>query len=162
MISFIRNLVGVKTDRAVQASVEALVRWDPQAATEAELRTMEQHLDDLGLQVAQARATYEREKKEAATRVRLQKGELGLDIRAGIHTGEVELVANRVEGIAVHIGARVAAEAKPCELLVSSIVRDLAAGSSIEFEDRGVRTLKGVPGDWQLFAARLSDRAGLR
>jgi flagellar biosynthesis chaperone FliJ len=65
MISFIRNLVGVKTDRAVQASVEALVRWDPQAATEAELRTMEQHLDDLGLQVAQARASYEREKKEA-------------------------------------------------------------------------------------------------
>ena len=74
----------------------------------------------------------------------------------------MEFVANKVEGIAVHIGARVAAEAKPCELLVSSIVRDLAAGSSIEFEDRGVRTLKGVPGDWQLFAARLSDRAGLR
>lgn len=89
-------------------------------------------------------------------------GELGLDIRAGIHTGEVELVGGKVEGIAVHIGARVAAEARPCELLVSSIVRDLAAGSSIEFEDRGVRTLKGVPGDWQLFSARLSDRAGLR
>jgi hypothetical protein len=65
MIPFIRNLVGVKTDRAVQAGVEALVRWDPQAATEAELRTMEQHLDDLGLQVAHARASYEREKKEA-------------------------------------------------------------------------------------------------
>src|SRR3954452_24913250 len=65
MISFIRNLVGVKTDRAVQASVEALVRWDPKAATEAELRTMEQHLDDLGLQVAQARATYDRERGEA-------------------------------------------------------------------------------------------------
>jgi class 3 adenylate cyclase len=89
-------------------------------------------------------------------------GELGLDIRAGIHTGEVELIGGRVEGIAVHIGARIAAEARPCELLVSSIVRDLAAGSSIEFEDRGVRQLKGVPGDWQLFAARLSDRAGIR
>ena len=88
--------------------------------------------------------------------------ELGLDIRAGIHTGEVELVGGRIEGIAVHIGARIAAEARPCELLVSSIVRDLAAGSSIEFEDRGVRKLKGVPGDWQLFAARLSDRAGIR
>jgi len=88
--------------------------------------------------------------------------ELGLDIRAGIHTGEVELVGGRVEGIAVHIGARVAAEARPCELLVSSIVKDLAAGSSIEFEDRGVRQLKGVPGDWHLFAARLSDRAGIR
>jgi class 3 adenylate cyclase len=87
-------------------------------------------------------------------------GELGLDIRAGVHTGEVELVGGRVEGIAVHIGARIAAEARPCELLVSSVVRDLAAGSSIDFEDRGVRQLKGVPGEWQLFAARLSDRAG--
>ena len=89
-------------------------------------------------------------------------GELGLDIRAGVHTGEVELVGGRVEGIAVHIGARIAAEAQPCELLVSSVVRDLAAGSSIEFEDRGVRELKGVPGEWQLFAARLSERAGIR
>jgi class 3 adenylate cyclase len=85
-------------------------------------------------------------------------GDLGLDIRAGIHTGEVELVGGRVEGIAVHIGARVAAEAKPCEVLVSSVVRDLAAGSGIDFEDRGNHGLKGVPGDWNLFAARLSDR----
>jgi class 3 adenylate cyclase len=86
-------------------------------------------------------------------------GELGLDLRAGIHTGEVELVGSRMEGIAVHIGARIAAEAGPCEVLVSSIVRDLAAGSGIEFEDRGEHALKGVPGDWHLFAARLSDRA---
>jgi class 3 adenylate cyclase len=85
--------------------------------------------------------------------------ELGLDIRAGVHTGEVEMLDGKVEGIAVHIGARITAEARPCEVLVSSIVRDLAAGSSIEFEDRGVRQLKGVPGEWQLFAARLSDRA---
>jgi class 3 adenylate cyclase len=85
--------------------------------------------------------------------------ELGLDIRAGIHTGEVEVIGGRVEGIAVHIGARIAAEAKPCEVLVSSIVRDLAAGSGIDFEDRGEHDLKGVPGDWHLFAARLSDRA---
>jgi class 3 adenylate cyclase len=88
--------------------------------------------------------------------------ELGLDIRAGVHTGEVELVGDRVEGIAVHTGARIAAEARACELLVSGIVRDLAAGSGIEFEDRGVRQLKGVPGEWQLFAARLSERAGIR
>ena len=86
-------------------------------------------------------------------------GDLGLDIRAGIHTGEVEVVGGRVEGIAVHIGARIAAEARPCEVLVSSIVRDLAAGSGIDFEDRGDHALKGVPGDWRLFAARLSDRA---
>ena len=76
-----------------------------------------------------------------------------------MHTGEVELVGGKVEGIAVHIGARIAAEARPHEVLVSSIVRDLAAGSSIEFEDRGVHALKGVPGEWQLFAARLRERA---
>lgn len=65
MFNFIRNLVGVKTDQAVQGAMEALVRWDPKAATEAELRTMEQHLDDLGRQVAEARASYNKEKKEA-------------------------------------------------------------------------------------------------
>jgi chromosome segregation ATPase len=65
MLAFLRNLVGVKADKAVQAGVEALVRWDPQSASEAELRTMEQHLDDLGRQVAAARQSYERERKEA-------------------------------------------------------------------------------------------------
>jgi class 3 adenylate cyclase len=85
--------------------------------------------------------------------------DLGLEIRAGIHTGEVELVGGRVEGIAVHIGARIAGEAQPCEVLVSSIVRDLAAGSGIGFEERGTHTLKGVPGEWRLFAARIGDRA---
>lgn len=65
MISFMRNLVGVKTDQAVQSAVETLVRWDPKSATEAELRTMEEHLDKLGLQVAQARAAYNKEQKEA-------------------------------------------------------------------------------------------------
>ena len=88
-------------------------------------------------------------------------GELGLDIRAGIHTGEVDLVAGKVEGIAVHTGARIAAEAGGCEVLVSSIVRDLAAGSGIDFEDRGVKQLKGVPDEWHLYAARLSERARL-
>ena len=85
--------------------------------------------------------------------------DLGLEIRAGIHTGEVELIDNRVEGIAVHIGARVAAEARACEVLVSSIVRDLAAGSGVDFEDRGEHELRGVPGKHRLFAARLGDRA---
>jgi DNA repair exonuclease SbcCD ATPase subunit len=65
MFSFIRNLLGVKADHAVQSGVEALVRWDPESATEAELRTMEQHLDALGRQVAEARVAYNREKKEA-------------------------------------------------------------------------------------------------
>ncbi|QSA97264.1 hypothetical protein [Methylococcus sp. EFPC2] len=65
MFNFVRNLIGVKADHAVQAGIEALVRWDPKGATEAELRTMEQHLDELGLEVAEARAGYDREKKEA-------------------------------------------------------------------------------------------------
>jgi chromosome segregation ATPase len=65
MLQFMRNLVGVKTDKAVQAGVEALVRWDPQSASEAELRTMEQHLDELGQQVAQARQSYDKEVREA-------------------------------------------------------------------------------------------------
>jgi chromosome segregation ATPase len=65
MLTFISNLIGVKADKAMQAGVEALVRWDPQSASEAELRTMEQHLDDLGRQVATARQSYEREQKEA-------------------------------------------------------------------------------------------------
>jgi class 3 adenylate cyclase len=64
-----------------------------------------------------------------------------------------------VGGIAVHTGARVSSKAGPSEVLVSSTVKDLVAGSGIEFEDRGEHALKGVPGDWHLFAARLSDRA---
>jgi hypothetical protein len=67
MLTFMRNFLGAKTDQAVQAGIEALVRWDPKGATEAELRTMEQHLDELGLEVAQARVAYNREKKEADT-----------------------------------------------------------------------------------------------
>ncbi len=65
MITFIRNLVGVKTDQAVNNAVEAIVRWDPKSATEAELRTMEQHLDALGRQVAEARMAFDKEKREA-------------------------------------------------------------------------------------------------
>jgi class 3 adenylate cyclase/pimeloyl-ACP methyl ester carboxylesterase len=83
--------------------------------------------------------------------------ELGLVIRAGVHTGEVELVGDKVEGIAVHIGARIADEAHAAEVLVSGVVKDLAAGSGIDFEDRGTHTLKGVPGTWHLFAARLGE-----
>jgi chromosome segregation ATPase len=67
MLAFIRNLAGVKVDHAAQGALEALVRWDPKSATEAELRTMEQHLDELGLQVAEARAAYDRERREAET-----------------------------------------------------------------------------------------------
>jgi pimeloyl-ACP methyl ester carboxylesterase len=78
--------------------------------------------------------------------------ELGLEIRAGLHTGEIELAGAAVRGIAVHIGARVAALAGPGEVLVSSLVKDLVAGSGIRLRDRGVHELKGVPDAWRLFA----------
>jgi class 3 adenylate cyclase len=77
---------------------------------------------------------------------------LGIDIRAGLHTGECEVLDGKVSGIAVHIGARVAAEAAPGEVVVSSTVKDLVAGSGIEFQERGVAELKGVPGEWRLFS----------
>jgi class 3 adenylate cyclase len=78
---------------------------------------------------------------------------LGLEVRAGCHTGEIELVGADVGGIAVHIGARVAALAGPSEVLVSSTVKDLIAGSGLVFEDRGEHALKGVPEKWRLYAA---------
>jgi class 3 adenylate cyclase len=82
--------------------------------------------------------------------------ELGLEVRAGLHTGECELVDGKIGGIAVHIGARVAAEAGPGEVLVSGTVKDLVAGSGITFTDRGETALKGVPGEWLLFAVETS------
>lgn len=77
---------------------------------------------------------------------------LGIEVRTGVHTGECEVMGGKMSGIAVHVGARVAAQAAPSEVLVSGTVRDLVAGSGIRFDDRGVRTLKGVPGEWRLFA----------
>jgi class 3 adenylate cyclase len=77
---------------------------------------------------------------------------LGLRLRAGLHTGEVEAVGGGVRGIAVHIAARVAALAAPSEVLVSRTVRDLVAGSGFAFEERGLHELRGVPGDWALYA----------
>lgn len=78
---------------------------------------------------------------------------LGIEVRAGCHTGEIELVDGGVRGIAVHIGARVMALAQPSEVLVSSTVKDLVGGSGLSFEERGTHELKGVPGEWHLFAA---------
>jgi class 3 adenylate cyclase len=76
---------------------------------------------------------------------------LGLDVRVGIHTGEVEAIDGKAGGLAVHIGARVAASAAPREVLVSSTVKDLTAGSGLQFEDAGLRELKGIPEPWRLF-----------
>jgi class 3 adenylate cyclase len=79
---------------------------------------------------------------------------LGLEIRAGLHTGEIEIRGNDIAGIGVHIAARVVEAAEGGELLVSAAVPMLVAGSGFEFEDRGEHELKGVPGAWQLFAVR--------
>jgi pimeloyl-ACP methyl ester carboxylesterase/class 3 adenylate cyclase len=78
---------------------------------------------------------------------------LGLEVRAGVHTGECEVMGAKIGGIAVHIGARVAGQASPGEVLVSGTVKDLVAGSGISFHDRGAHALKGVPGEWRLYAA---------
>ena len=78
---------------------------------------------------------------------------LGLGVRSGVHTGEIELMGDDVGGIAVHISSRVTGHAGPGEVVCSSTVRDLVAGSGIAFDDRGTHALKGVPGEWHLFAA---------
>ena len=78
---------------------------------------------------------------------------LGLAVRAAVHTGEVELRDGDIGGIAVHIASRVLGLARPNEVLVSSTVKDLVAGAEIRFEDRSVQSLRGVPGQWHLFAA---------
>src|SRR5581483_2545477 len=88
-----------------------------------------------------------------ATAIRDQaRNQFGLEVRTGLHTGEVEVIGDDVGGIAVHIGARVGSSAQAGEVLVSRTVKDLVVGSGISFEDRGERELRGVPGTWQLFA----------
>ena len=81
---------------------------------------------------------------------------LGIEVRAGLHTGECEIRGDDIGGIAVHIGARVSALAGPNEVLVSSTLKDLVIGSGLEFDDRGTRQLKGVPGEWHLFAVAIT------
>ena len=79
---------------------------------------------------------------------------MGLEVRAGVHTGEVEMRDGSLAGVAVHIGARVVAVAGPGEVVVSSVVRDLTAGSGLVFDDAGEHDLKGIPEPWRLFRTR--------
>ena len=88
----------------------------------------------------------------AAREIRDSAEPLGIRVRAGLHTGECELIGDDVGGMAVNIAARVSALAGPGEVLVSRTVKDLVVGSGIEFEERGDHTLKGVPDTWQLHA----------
>jgi class 3 adenylate cyclase len=87
-----------------------------------------------------------------ACNIRDRVSQLGLEIRAGLHSGEIELTGDDIGGIAVHIAARVVAKAGAGEVLTSRTVKDLAAGSGIAFHDRGLHALKGIPDQWQLFA----------
>jgi len=99
-------------------------------------------------------ATFDRPQRavRCACSIRDRVRSLGLEVRAGLHTGEVQLTGGNVAGIAVHIGARVDSTANPSEVLVSSTVKELVSGSGIVFEDRGMCALKGVPEEWHLFA----------
>jgi len=83
---------------------------------------------------------------------------LGLEVRAGLHSGECELRGDDIGGISVHIGARVCNLAGASEVLVSGTLRDLVIGSGLQFDERGVHQLKGVPGDWRVFALAASQR----
>jgi class 3 adenylate cyclase len=87
-----------------------------------------------------------------ATAVRQAVREIGVEVRCGLHAGECEVHGQKLAGLAVHVGSRVASLAAPGEVMVSQTVRDLVAGSEIELEDRGTRQLRGVPGEWRIFA----------
>jgi class 3 adenylate cyclase len=99
-------------------------------------------------------ATFERPAQgiQCACAIRDSIGQLGLEIRAGLHLGECEIVGEFVHGIAVHLCARVASKAANSEVLISGTVKDAVAGSKIDFDDRGTYNLKGIPGEWRLFA----------
>jgi class 3 adenylate cyclase len=88
-----------------------------------------------------------------ALAVALAVRQLGIEVRAGVHTGECEMMGDNIGGIAVHAGARIMAKAEPGSVVVSSTVKDLVAGSGINFQDLGAHQLKGLPGEWKLFLA---------
>jgi pimeloyl-ACP methyl ester carboxylesterase len=89
-----------------------------------------------------------------ASAIRDRAATLGVAVRAGLHTGECEMAGDKLAGVAVHIGARVAAAARPGEVVVSGTTKDLVAGAGLRFADRGAHALKGVPGEWRLFAVQ--------
>jgi class 3 adenylate cyclase len=95
----------------------------------------------------------------AAIELRYELSRADLRIRTGIHAGEIEVRGNEIGGIAVHLAARIMAEARADEILVSRTVRDLVVGSEIAFQDRGTHELKGIQGDWQLFSVVQPDGA---
>jgi class 3 adenylate cyclase len=102
-------------------------------------------------------ATFEGPARAIACACAIRDGsrQLGVDVRAGIHTGEIELRESDIAGLAVHIGQRICAYADPGEVMVSRTVVDLVVGSGIKFSDRGDHQLRGVPGTWKIFAVEV-------
>jgi class 3 adenylate cyclase len=96
-----------------------------------------------------------------ADEIRKGADELGISVRAGVHTGELERTGRDFTGLSVHIGARVGAMAMPNEILVSRAVRDLVAGSGLAFVEHGEHTLRGVPGSWDLYALAAADQPAI-
>ena len=171
-----RFLVGTSTGRTPDRALATLLFTDivgstDRAASEGDRRwveLLEQHHERVRRQIRDHRgrevntagdgfvATFDGPARGVACAKSIVAAvrELGLDIRAGLHTGEVERHGDDVAGMAVHIAARVASLARTGEILVSRTVRDLVVGSDLEFDDRGTHALKGVPEEWQLFAVR--------
>ena len=147
------DIVG-STERAAalgdHAWSELLERHDTLVNREVDLRRgrVVQHVGDGTLAVFDGPARAAR----SALAIRDRVGSLGIEVRAGVHTGEIEMSGSNVRGIAVHIGARIGALAGAGEVLASRTVRDLVAGSKLSFADRGTHELKGVPESWQLFS----------
>ena len=135
--------LGDRQWRALLENFQALVRKELRAAKGREIDTAGDGF--LAAFDGPARAI------RCARSIRSAVRSLGLDIRAGLHTGECEVMGEKLGGIAVHIGARVASQARPGEIVVSQTVKDLVAGSGLEFDDRGIHALKGVPGEWRLY-----------
>lgn len=143
---------------------DALTRWEVEGLGGRVVKSMGD--GHLAVFAAPGRAI------EAARQVVDGSRELGLEVRAGVHTGECETLGQDLSGMAVNIGARVGALAGPGEVLVSGTVKDLVVGSQLQFAERGARELKGVPGEWRLYAvaddaaapagARLAERAPMR
>ena len=125
------------------------------AVVRKELATFRGREVALPATVCSPRSTGRRVRYDALVRSAREVRPLGLQVRTGLHTGECELIGDDVGGIAVHIGARVAATAaNPDEVLVSSTVKDSVAGSGLKFVDRGAHNLKGVPDEWRLFVVQ--------
>ena len=138
--------IGDRRWRAILEDHDSLVRRELERFEGREVKTLGDGF--LATFAAPSRAIH------CACAIRNGVRQLGVEVRAGLHTGECEVVPGDVGGLAVHIGARVASLAGPQEVLVSNTVKDLVVGTDFEFTDKGTYELRGVPGEWRLFAVQ--------